>query len=139
PTPFPALTKIARKAHAAVATLVAAECPLVFASSSGCVKRRKAWVRGGRLWHGAAPPPLAPEARGQMVGARLFCADSGRERDIMRKWTARQGTPQAARRRLGAAVPEARRDGRGRRRPIGEDRPGEQGERGEPLAGLRRG
>ncbi len=48
-----------------------------------------------------------------MVGADLFYADRGREREVMRKGTAREGTADATGRGLRAAVPEAGGEGRG--------------------------
>ena len=42
-----------------------------------------------------------------MVGADLFCANTGRKWEVMRKERVREGAPEATGRGLGAAVPEA--------------------------------
>jgi hypothetical protein len=67
---------------------------------------------------------------------RRFFANAGRQGEVVRKRGAREAAAQATGCRVGAAVPEARGDGRRGGRRVGEHRPGEQGQFGQPLAGL---
>ena len=73
-----------------------------------------------------------------MVGAGRFFANACWEREVLRKRTPREGAPEAAGGRLGAAVPEARGHRRRGGRPIGKDGSSQEGEFGQPLAGLGR-
>ena len=106
---------------------------LVSANSGGIRQGR----RGG--WLIGSAPPLPPEPRAEMVGPGGFCANPRWEWEVVRKWAAGQGPAQPPGRRLGAAIPEARREGGGRGRGVRQHGAGEEGQFGQPLAGLRGG
>src|SRR6266542_5401580 len=90
----------------------------------------------GHGWGGGVLASLPPEARGQVGGGGGLFADSCEEREVLRKWGAREQAPQAAGGGPGAAVPEAGGPGGGRRRHVGVHRAGEEGQFGEAPAGL---
>ncbi len=104
---------------------------LVSANSGGQLGGRRRCVGG------CFAAALAEKALGQMVGDGGFCANVGGQGEVVRKRGTREAAAEASGRGLWAAVPEARRDGRGGGRDVGEHRPGEQGERGQALASLR--